>query len=78
MIDRRTGREIWNVNVHGRDRLTPYVESSSRIPGSVITAGTLGSVSVADFQLALNQLIDLSSNTITNELRSALRDVRDK
>ncbi|MDP9204788.1 MAG: hypothetical protein M3P12_04910 [Gemmatimonadota bacterium] len=78
LIDRRTGREIWNINVHGRDRLTPYVESSSRIPGSVITASTLGSVSVADFQGALNQLMDLSSNTITNELRSALRDVRNK
>ncbi len=76
LIDRRTGREIWNVRIHGRDRLTPYVESSSPIPGSVITAGTLGSVSVADFQAALNQLMDLSSNSITNELRSALRDVR--
>jgi hypothetical protein len=78
LLDRRTGREIWSVNVHGRDRLTPYVESSSPIPGSVITASTLGSVSVADFQDALNQLMDYSSNLITNELRSALRDVRDK
>jgi hypothetical protein len=78
LIDRRTGREIWNTNIHGRDRLTPYVESSSRIPGSVISAGTLGSVSVADFQGALNQLMDYSSNLITDELRSALRDVRDK
>jgi hypothetical protein len=78
LLDRRTGREIWNVNVHGRDRLTPYVESSSPIPGSVITAGTLGSVSVADYQVALNQLMDYSSNLITNELRSALRDVRNK
>jgi hypothetical protein len=77
LIDRRTGREIWNVNIHGRDRLTPYVESDSRIPGSVITASTLGSVSVADFQNALNQLMDSSSNLITNELRSALRGVRD-
>ena len=78
LLDRRTGREIWNVNVHGRDRLTPYVESTSPIPGSVITAGTLGSVSVADFQGALNQLMDYSSTLITNELRSALRDVRNK
>jgi hypothetical protein len=76
LIDRRTGREIWNVNIHGRDRLTPYIESDSRIPGSVITASTLGSVSVADFQNALNQLMDSSSNLITNELRAALRDVR--
>src|SRR5438874_11067108 len=78
LLDRKTGREIWNINVHGRDRLTPYVESSSPIPGSVITASTLGSVSVRDFQGALNQLMDYSSNLITNELRAALRDVRDK
>jgi hypothetical protein len=76
LIDRRTGREIWNVVTHGRDRLTPYVQSTSPIPGSVITASTLGNVSVADFQDALNQLMDYSSNLITNELRSALRDVR--
>jgi hypothetical protein len=76
LIDRRTGREIWNVNVHGRDRLTPYVEASSPIPGSVIAAGTLGSVKVADFQNALNTLMDYSSTLITNELRAALRDVR--
>jgi len=78
LLDRRTGREIWNVNIHGRDRLTPYVEGNGPIPGSVIAAGTLGQVSVADFQGALNQLMDLSSNSITNELRSALRDVRNK
>ena len=78
LIDRRTGREIWNLKVHGRDRLTPYVASSNGIPGSIITASTLGSVSVADFQGALNQLMDLSSNVITNELRAALRDIRNK
>jgi hypothetical protein len=78
LLDRRTGREIWNVNIHGRDRLTPYVQSGSPIPGSVITASTLGSVTVADFQGALNQLMDYSSNLITDELRSALRDVRNK
>jgi hypothetical protein len=78
LLDRRTGREIWNVNIHGRDRLTPYVQSNSPIPGSVIAAGTLGSVSVSDFQGALNELIDLSSNLITNELRAALRDVRNQ
>ena len=86
LLDRRTGREIWNINVHGRDRLTPYVQSTSPIPGSIAwrtgalgsTASTLGSVSVADFQGALNQLMDYSSNLITDELRAALRDVRNK
>jgi len=78
LLDRRTGREIWNINVHGRDRLTPYVQSTNPIPGSVITASTIGRVSVADFQGALNQLMDYSSNLITDELRAALRDVRNK
>jgi len=78
LLDRRTGREIWNINVHGRDRLTPYVQSTSPIPGSVITASTIGRVSVAEFQGALNQLMDYSSNLITDELRAALRDVRNK
>jgi hypothetical protein len=78
LLDRRTGREIWNINVHSRDRLTPYVASNSPLPGSVITAATLGNVSVADFQQALNQLMDYSSNLITSELRAALRDARNK
>ena len=78
LLDRRTGREIWNMRVHGRDRLTPYVVGSNGIPGTVVTASTIGSVSVAEFQGALNQLMDLSSNVITNELRAALRDVRNK
>lgn len=77
LLDRRTGREIWNVTIHGRDRLTPLVVASTGIPGTVVTAATLGQVSVAEFQLALNQLIDLSSNVITSELRGALRDARD-
>jgi hypothetical protein len=78
LLDRRTGREIWNINVHGRDRLTPFVSSTSPVPGSVITAATLGNVTVADFQQALNQLMESSSNLITTELRSALRDTRDR
>lgn len=76
LLDRRTGREIWNIKVHGRDRLTPFVSSSSVIPGSVITAATLGSVTVADFQDALNQLAESSSNLVARELRAALRDAR--
>ena len=78
LLDRRTGREIWNVKVHGRDRLTPFVAGSSAIPGTVITAATLGSVSVANFKEALNQLAESSSNVVTNELRAALREARNE
>jgi hypothetical protein len=75
LLDRKTGREIWNVSVRAHDRLTPVVDTPSGA-GGVITAGTLRSVSVADFQQALDQLATLSSNRIAEELRGALRDAR--
>ena len=77
LLDRRTGREIWNVKVHGTDRLTPFIGRTGSIPGGgIITAGTLHTVTVADFQQALDQLVTLSSNRIADELRASLRDVR--
>jgi hypothetical protein len=78
LLDRRSGREIWNAEVRGSDRLTPAVRGTASVPGmgGVITAGTLHSVSVADFQGALDQLVTLSSNRIADDLRAALRDVR--
>ena len=76
LLERRTGREIWNVRVRGRDRLTPWVGASDRLPGTVITAATLHTVSVADFRQALDQLVQFSSNRIADELRESLRDAR--
>ena len=76
LLDRRTGREIWNVKVRGTDRLTPFVRASDPLPGAIITAGTLHLVSVADFQQAVDQLVTFSSSLIADELRSSLRDVR--
>jgi hypothetical protein len=77
LIDRKTGREIWSVDVRGSDRLTPWVHGTRDIPSSIITAATISTVSVADLQEALDQLVTSSSNTITNVLRDKLRDVRD-
>ena len=76
LLDRRTGREIWNVNVRGTDRLTPRVRGAAGVPGAIITASTLHTLTVADFQDALDQLMSLSSNLIADELRASLRDVR--
>jgi hypothetical protein len=77
LIDRKSGREIWSVDVHGNDRLTPWVHGNRDVPSSIITAATISTVSVADLQEALDQLVTSSSNAITNELRDKLRDVRD-
>jgi hypothetical protein len=77
LLDRRTGREIWSVRVHGNDRLTPWVHGTEHIPSSVITAGTLSTVSVDDFAHGLDQLATFTSRLITDELRDKLRDVRD-
>lgn len=78
LLDRRTGREIWRSTVNGSDRLTPHVQDTGDVPSSVITAATLGTVRVADFQVALEQLSTWASDLITNDLRDKLRDVRDR
>jgi hypothetical protein len=76
LLDRRTGREIWSSEVRGTSRLTPFVRGSEHVPAGIITAGTLSTVSVQDFQEALDQLVGFSSMLITDELRGALRGVR--
>jgi hypothetical protein len=76
LLDRRSGREIWNVKVRGTDRLTPRVYGAGGVGGSIIAAGTLHTMTVGDFQAALDQLMTLSANVVADELRSALRDAR--
>jgi hypothetical protein len=76
LLDRRTGREIWNVNVHGSDRLAPRIGGAGETAGAIIAAGALHSMTVEDFQQALDQLMSLSSNVVTDQLRVALRDAR--
>ena len=76
LLDRRTGREIWNVTVHGTDRLTPRIRGTGSVGGTIIAAGALHTMTVEDFQQALDQLMSLSSNVVADELRSALRDAR--
>ena len=76
LLDQRSGAEIWNVRVHGTDRLTPTVRGAGNVGGSILSAGTLHTMSVADFQEALDQLMTLSANVVVNELRAGLRDAR--
>lgn len=76
LIERGTGREIWNIDVRGSTRLTPFVRGTEHIPGGIITAGTLHTVSTEDFQQALEQLVSYTAALMTDELRAALRDVR--
>jgi hypothetical protein len=78
LIDRRTGREIWSVDVRGSDRMTAFVIGTRDIPSSIFTAATIHNISVPEFQGALEQLVISSSNVITNVLRDKLRDVRDR
>jgi ABC-type uncharacterized transport system auxiliary subunit len=78
LLDRRTGREIWNTDVKATDRLTPSFDGDRNVPSAIVTAATLHSVTVRDFVEALEQLTTLTSNVITNELREKLRDARDR
>ena len=77
LLDRRTGREIWNENVRGSDRMTPLVFTGPQVPSAAVSAIALSTVTVADFRQALGQLVGYTSNLITGELRDKLRDVRD-
>jgi hypothetical protein len=77
LLENRTGREIWSVDVHATDRLTPVVRGTApELPGAIIAAGTLSTVTVEQFQQALEELMQLSANVIADELREALRKVR--
>ena len=76
LLDRRTGREIWNVTVHGTDQLAPRMRGTGTVGGQILAAGALHTMTLEDFQQALDQLMTLSSNVVAEELRSALRDAR--
>lgn len=76
LMDARTGREIWSFDVDGRNRLTPFLYGGNHVGTGAITAAALSTVSVADFQRAMEDLADFSSNAISDELRGALREVR--
>jgi hypothetical protein len=52
------------------------VSGTHDVTSSIITAATLSTVSVEDFQQALDQLVTFSSNLIASELREKLRDAR--
>ena len=77
LLDARTGREIWNADVNGRDRLTPTVHSSLDVLEDVVTVGALSSVSVDEFEAILKGLTDFVADRVARELRSDLRSVRD-
>lgn len=76
LIDAATGREVWSARVHAREPVTPSLRDTGPLPNDAVTAGTLMTISMQDFQHLLERLADLSSDLVTNELREELRDVR--
>ena len=78
LMDRRTGREIWSEDVSGYDRLTPFFIGTASVPSDMVNAVALHTITVAQFQQALEQLVTYTASRIADELREDLRDVRDK
>jgi hypothetical protein len=78
ILERGTGREIWSEDVRGSDRLTPYVVGTANVPSAIFTAATLHTVTVEEFQEALEQLVALTADAIVGELRGDLRETRDR
>lgn len=75
LLERRTGREIWNTEVRGRDRLVPSVEGVD-LPSDIFTAGGLTRISVDEFEGILRGLADVSADAVADQLREDLRDAR--
>ena len=77
LLDGRTGREIWDADVTGSDRVTPGVWGSPDAVGDVVTASVLSQISVEEFEQIVTALTDFVADRIGRELRSDLRGVRD-
>jgi hypothetical protein len=76
LLDARTGREIWDADVNGYDRLTPSLWGSPGVLEDIVTAGALSGVSVDEFERFLIGLTDYVADRIGRELRRDLRNVR--
>jgi hypothetical protein len=77
LLDARTGREIWDADVRGTQRITPGIWSAPDVVGDVVTAGALSGISVAEFEQIVEALTDFVADRIGRELRGDLRSVRD-
>ena len=78
LVDRASGREIWNQEVSAWDQLTPTISGPGAAgAGGILTAAALTRLTVADYERILEQLADYAADVMTDELREDLRDVRD-
>ena len=76
LIDRRSGHEVWTVEVNSHDRLTPSVATGSSVPIDIVTAGTLHTLTAEQLRAELAGLTDFTADYLTNELRKDLREIR--
>lgn len=76
LLDRRSGHEVWTVEVNSHDRLTPSVATGSSVPIDIVTAGTLHTLTAEQLRAELAGLTDFTADYLTNELRKDLRDIR--
>lgn len=76
LLNRRSGHEVWAVEVNSHDRLTPSVTTGSSVPIDIVTAGTLHTLTAAQLRAELAGLTDFTADYLTNELRADLRHIR--
>lgn len=76
LLDRRTGYEVWTVDVNSHDRLTPSVATGSSVPIDIVTAGTLHTLTAEQLRAELAGLTDFTADYLTNQLRKDLREIR--
>lgn len=76
LLDRRSGHEVWSVEVDSHDRLTPAVARRGSVPVDIVTAATLHTLSIERLREQLEGLTEFTADYVTAELREDLRDVR--
>jgi len=76
LLDRRSGHEVWTVEVNSHDLLTPSVATGSSVPIDIVTAGMLHTLTAAQLRAELAGLTDFTADYLTNQLRKDLREIR--
>jgi hypothetical protein len=76
LLDRLSGHEVWSARVRSHGPVTPSVDTGGLLPSGAVTAGTLTTVSVHEFEQRLERLADLAADWVSGELRDALTKTR--
>ncbi|MEM1056994.1 MAG: hypothetical protein AAGI52_15835 [Bacteroidota bacterium] len=78
LLDRATGRELWDGRVSEREKLTNSLFGLPPSVGNVITARALAGLSAEEMAVGLTRLADFAASRVTDRLRRDYDRSRDR